>query len=78
MSAVNGYGVTAGAQDAKRVKLSSTFGRVETVPLAEAFLMKDLFLANENPQKINLSVGGESASDILYHHEICVGRSGGN
>ena len=55
--AANGYvGVV---QDSKRVKLSSAFARVPPVPLAEAFLMKDLYLADENPNKINLSVGGE-------------------
>ena len=46
-------------QDSKRVKLSSIFSHLEVVPLAEPFHMRDLFSADENPDKINLSVGGE-------------------
>ena len=45
--------------DSKRVKLSSAFAQVAPVPLAEAFRLKDHYLADENPDKINLSVGGE-------------------
>lgn len=45
--------------DSKRVKLSSAFAQVAPVPLAEAFRLKELYLADENPNKINLSVGGE-------------------
>ena len=46
-------------QDSKRVKLNSIFAQVEVVPLAEAFHLKDLYLVDENPNKVNLSVGGE-------------------
>ena len=49
-------------QDSKRVKMSSIFSQLEVVPQAEPFHMKDLFLADESPDKINLSVGGE----LLY------------
>ena len=46
-------------QDSKRVTLSSIFSQLKVVPQAEPFHMKDLFLADESPDKINLSVGGE-------------------
>ena len=52
----------ASVQDSKRVKMSSIFSQLEVVPQAEPFHMKDLFLADESPDKINLSVGGE----LLY------------
>ncbi|CAI8047906.1 Aspartate aminotransferase, cytoplasmic, partial [Geodia barretti] len=52
-----GNGYVGVVQDSKRVKLSSAFARVPPVPLPEAFLMKDLYLADENPNKINLGVG---------------------
>ena len=57
-NAVNGNGMEL-VQDTKRVKLSSVFSLVEPVPLSEVFRMKELYLADESRDKVNLSVGGE-------------------
>lgn len=45
--------------DSKRVKLGSCFAHIDPMPLAEAFLMKDVYLADENQNKINLGIGGQ-------------------
>ena len=65
--AANGCAAAPAVQDSKRVKLSSAFTRVKAIPLDEVFLMKDLFLADQSPNKINLSVGGE-----LCHLSVAV------
>lgn len=45
--------------DSKRVKMSSIFSHVEMAPPVEVFHLKDQFLGDTFPNKINLTVGGE-------------------
>lgn len=53
--------------DSKRVKLSSLFSHLEVAPPVEIFNLKDRYLADNHPDKINLSVGGEPLHLLLSH-----------
>lgn len=50
--------------DVKRVKMGSLFGHLEMHPPDPIFNVKERFLADKNPKKVNLGVGGEHP--ILY------------
>lgn len=55
--------------DSKRVKMSSIFSHVEMAPPVEVFHLKDQFLADNYPNKINLTVGGEFLHRLLLSRE---------
>ena len=46
-------------QDSKRAKMSSIFSDVELTPKADMFYLRELYLADDNRDKIDLSVGGK-------------------
>jgi len=50
--------------DVKRVKMGSLFGHLEMHPPDPIFNVKERFLADKNPKKVNLGVGGEHP--LLY------------
>lgn len=50
----NGTGV-----DSKRVKLSSYFAQLEVCPPDVIFNVKNKFVADKSPDKVNLSIGGK-------------------
>lgn len=43
----------------KRVKLSSVFGHLEMAPPDAIFRVKDAYLADTHPKKVNLGIGGK-------------------
>lgn len=65
---MNGHGTGPGV-DAKRVKLNSIYSHLEAMSPVEVFHVRDLFLADKSPDKINLGVGGEPLR--LYSFIIC-------
>ena len=50
--------------DAKRVRLESVFGKVERAPPDGIFHVKSMFLADKDPRKVNLGVGGEEGERV--------------
>ena len=48
----------------KRVRVGSLFGHLEMHPPDTVFHVKDRFLADKHPKKVNLGVGGERQSTI--------------
>ena len=48
----------------KRVRMGSLFGHLEMQPPDTVFHVKDRFLADKHPKKVNLGVGGERQTTI--------------
>ena len=48
----------------KRVRMGSLFGHLEMQPPDTVFHVKDRFLADKHPKKVNLGVGGERQNTI--------------
>ena len=47
----------------KKLKMSSVFGHVQAVPNDAIFNLKTLYESDTHPQKVDLGIGGELASD---------------
>ena len=56
------WGSMENVAELKRVRVGSLFGHLEMQPPDTVFHVKDRFLADKHPKKVNLGVGGERQS----------------